>query len=67
LERGRVKNLTLLLGRHVAALADARALLDPLVAGLHAELLDEVVVGDHPRRDVEAGSRDVGVGHFERL
>src|SRR5690606_3824893 len=46
-----------------AAGLDARALDDPLVRGLDAVGVDEVVVGDDPRGDVEAGPGDVGWNH----
>ena len=44
-----------LLGRGPAALLDARALLDPLVAGV--DRVDDLGVGDHPRRAVGADAR----------
>jgi hypothetical protein len=46
-----------------AAGLDAGALDDPLVGGFDAVGLDEVVVGDDPRGDVEAGPRDVCLNH----
>jgi hypothetical protein len=46
-----------------AAGLDAGALDDPVVGGLDAVVVDEVVVGDDPRGDVEAGPGDVGLNH----
>ena len=46
---------------------DAGAGTDPLVRGVDAVLGCELVVGDHSRRNVEAGPRDVGVGHSPTL
>src|SRR6185436_19981753 len=48
-----------LLGGGPAALLDARALLDPLVA--RVDRLDDLAVGDHPRRSVGADAVDAGV------
>ena len=47
--------------RHEVPLPDSRALLDPLVAGVHA--LGEIGVGDDLRRDAAAHPGDVCVGH----
>ena len=46
-----------------AALVDPRATVDPLVVGVDAVLLDEIVVGHNPRRHVSTGTGDVGVWH----
>jgi hypothetical protein len=51
-----------LVGLGVAAAANARALDDELVAGVHH--LHHVEVGDHAGRDVTAGTEDVGGGHW---
>src|SRR5690349_7152280 len=57
--RGHRHHLDALVGPGEAPLLDAGALLDPLVAGVDG--LDDLGVGDHPRRAVGADPQELGL------